>query len=247
MCKDKFNTFIYQYPNFRHAKHKLQMIDYYKISLEILAQILREEKYDHWANWMLEDIKLWENEKSVKHHLHAYGGMGSFNDIVVEGNDNEGVWKNRIFGSIQTLAYSLASGDSLDTILGIILNQNRINQISGWRCRDCGDARINNRAIDLYIASFFVPKLLVECIQKGQLKKVTDISKWLDSEDITNKRQSLKAEIEKANIDLNTDNDWLWICPKCGSKEVCAYRWIVLENNAELVEADDNLVIKKQY
>lgn len=243
MCKDKFNTFTYQYPNFRHTKHKLQMIDYYKISLEILAQILKEEKYEHWANWMLEDIELWKNKKSVEHHLHAYGGMGSFNDIVIGGNDNEGIWKSRIFGSVQTLAYSLASGDSLDTILGVISTQYHINEISGWRCRDCGDARINDRDIDLYIASFFIPKLLVEYIQKGQLKEVADIGKWLNSEDITNKRQSLKAQIEKASIVLNTDNNWLWICPKCGSKKVCVYRWIVLENDAGFISGDDNLAI----
>lgn len=247
MCKDKFNTFTYQYSNFRHAKHKLKMTDYYKTSLEILVKILKEEKYDHWANWILEDIKLWENEKSVEHHLHAYGGMGSFNDIVIGGNDNESIWESRIFGSIQTLAYSLASGDSLDTILEVISTQYRINEISGWRCRDCGDARLNDRDIELYIASFFMPKLLVEYIQKGQLKEVTDISKWLNSEDIISKRQSLKTQIEKATIFLNTDNNWLWICPKCGSKEVCVYRWIVIENNAELVEGSDNLALKKQY
>lgn len=221
------------------------MTDYYKTSLEILAQILKEEKYDHWANWMLEDIKLWKNKKSVEHHLHAYGGMGSFNDIMIGGNDNEGIWKNRIFGSVQTLAYSLASGDSLDIILGIILNQNRINEISGWRCRDCGDARINDRDIDLYIASFFIPKLFVEYIQNGTLKEIVEISTLIHSEEVTRERQSLKAEIQKLNIVLNADNNWLWICPKCASKEVCVYRWVVLENNAGLVEGEDNLVIKK--
>lgn len=223
------------------------MIDYYKTSLEILVQILKEEKYDLWANWMLEDIKLWENTKSVEHHLHAYGGMGSFNDIVIGGNDNEDIWKSKIFGSVQTLAYSLASGDSLDTILGLISNQHRINEISGWRCRDCGDARLNDRDINLYIASFFIPKLFVEHIQKGQLKEIAEISKLIHSEEVISKRQFLKVQIEKANIAFSIDNNWLWICPKCGSKEVCVYRWVVLENNTGLVEGNDNLMIQNRH
>lgn len=40
---------------------------------------------------MLEDLKLWETTKSAEHHLHAYGGMGSFNDIAIGGNNREGI------------------------------------------------------------------------------------------------------------------------------------------------------------
>ena len=49
------------------------MTNFYKATLEILSQILQEENYDHWAKWMQEDIELWETNKSVVHHLHAYG------------------------------------------------------------------------------------------------------------------------------------------------------------------------------
>ena len=47
------------------------MTDYYKTCLEILATILQQENYDHWANWMQEDIRLWEINKSTEHHLRA--------------------------------------------------------------------------------------------------------------------------------------------------------------------------------
>ena len=67
------------------------MTDHYKTTLEILAEILKEENYDHWAKWMQEDIKLWEINKNTEHHLRAYGGMGSFNDVNVGGNENEGI------------------------------------------------------------------------------------------------------------------------------------------------------------
>ncbi len=221
------------------------MTDYYKKSLEILAQILKSEQYDHWANWMLEDIKLWETNKSVEHHLHAYGGMGSFNDVVIGGNDRAGIWESRLFGNFQTLAYSLAKGDTLETILEGILHRPLTSEISGWRCRNCGDAQINDRDIEFYIVNEFISKFFVEYIRKDRFDEVVNIPKLIDSEEVTKKRESLKDLLKGANIALNLDTNWLWVCPKCGSSGVCAYQWNFLANEFKLVEGDDNLEIKK--
>jgi hypothetical protein len=67
----------------------------------------------------------------------------------------------------------------------------------------------------------------------------------MDSEEVREKRGDLRDLLKGANIIINPDTNWLWICPKCGSSEVCAYRWNVLENDFKLVEGDDNLEIKK--
>ena len=221
------------------------MTDYYKKSLEILAQILKAEKYDHWANWMLEDVKLWEANKSVEHHLHAYGGMGSFNDIAVGGNDQEGIWKNRLFGSLQTLAYSLAKGNALENVLETISNRALTGEISGWRCRNCGDARINDRNIDIYMADEFIPKFFVEYIREDRIDEIVNIPKLINSEELMKKRVSLQTWIKEAGIILNSDTDWLWTCPKCVSMEVCSYRWNVLKDESKLVEGNDNLEMNK--
>ena len=220
------------------------MTDYYKIALEVLSKILKEENYEHWAKWMQEDVKFWETDKTVEHHLHAYGGMGSFNDVVIGENDNEGIWKSQVFGLLQTLSYSLAKGDYLSSILEGISNRNNSNQISGWRCRNCGDARITDRDINLLIAYYFIPKFFAEYVHKDKLQEVANITKLIDSEEVTVKKEQIKSLIQQANIILNPDDNWLWTCPKCGSSEVCAYRWNVLENGSKLVESDHNLDIK---
>ena len=220
------------------------MTDYYKIALEVLSKILKEENYEHWAKWMQEDVKFWETYKTVEHHLHAYGGMGSFNDVVIGENDNEGIWKSQVFGLLQTLSYSLAKGDYLSSILEGISNRNNSNQISGWRCRNCGDARITDRDINLLIAYYFIPKFFAEYVHKDKLQEVANITKLIDSEEVTVKKEQIKSLIQQANIILNPDDNWLWTCPKCGSSEVCAYRWNVLENGSKLVESDHNLDIK---
>jgi hypothetical protein len=221
------------------------MTDYYKTALEMLAQIMKEEKYDNWVNWLQEDIKLWETNKSVEHHLHAYGGMGSFNDLRVGGNDNEGIWKGHVFGHLQTLAYSLAKGDSLKSILGDISNSNNSGQISGWRCRNCGDARMTDRNINLFIANYFIPKFFVKYVREDRLKEVVDIPKLIDSEEVKYKKTQIESLIQQANIILSLDENWLWTCPKCGSSEVCAYRWKVSEDGTKMIEGDDNLEIKQ--
>jgi hypothetical protein len=221
------------------------MTDYYKTALAILAKILQEENYEHWAKWMQEDIKLWEKDKSIEHHLHAYGGMGSFNDVVIGGNNNEGIWKGHIFGHLQTLAYSLAKGDTLDSILKSISNLHYSNELSGWRCRNCGDARMTDREINLFIANYFIPKFFVKFVQGDRLNEVTDILKLIDSEDVINKKVQVKSLIQQANITLNPDDNWLWTCPKCGSADVCAYRWVLVGDVTELVEVEDNLSYNK--
>ena len=93
------------------------MTDHYKITLEILAKILHEENYDHWAKWMQEDINLWEISKSIEHHLRAYGGMGSFNDVVIGSNNYEGIWRGHAFGQLQSFVYGLAKEKSVKSIL----------------------------------------------------------------------------------------------------------------------------------
>jgi hypothetical protein len=219
------------------------MTDYYKTALEVLIKILHEADWENWVKWLQEDIKLWETNKSVEHHLRAYGGMGSFNDVVIGGNDNEGIWKAHIFGHLQTLSYSLAKGDSLKSILEGILNLNCSNEISGWRCRNCGEARMMDRGINLFIANYFIPKFFVQYVQEDRLKEVISIPKLIDSEGVINKNTQIKSLIQEANIIVNPANNWLWICPKCGSSEVCAYRWKVLEDGSKLIEGEDNLEI----
>jgi hypothetical protein len=60
---------------------------------------------------MREYIKFWENNKSVECYLRAYGDAGSFNDVTVGGNGNNGIWKDYTFGYLQTLTCSLVKGD----------------------------------------------------------------------------------------------------------------------------------------
>jgi DNA replicative helicase MCM subunit Mcm2 (Cdc46/Mcm family) len=100
-----------------------------------------------------------------------------------------------------------------------------------------------DRGINLFIANYFIPKFFVQYVQEDRLKEVISIPKLIDSEGVINKNTQIKSLIQEANIIVNPANNWLWICPKCGSSEVCAYRWKVLEDGSKLIEGEDNLEI----
>jgi hypothetical protein len=51
--------------------------------------------------------------------------------------------------------------------------------------------------------------------------------------------------ISNAGIDLSEDTNWQWNCPKCGSNETCSYRWELVKNETKIIEAEDNLPLKK--
>jgi hypothetical protein len=104
---------------------------------------------------------------------------------------------------------------------------------------------MTDRDINLFIANNFIPKFFVEYMQEDRLNEVVDIPKLIDSEKIMDKKSQIKTLIQQANIILNPDDNWLWTCPKCGSSEVCVYRWVVAGDDVGLIEGEDNLSYKK--
>ena len=220
------------------------MADNYKQSLELLRIILLENQFDFWANWLTEDIENWEKNKSTEHHLRAYGGMGSFNDVVIGNQDSTGLWQGRVFGMLQSLAYGLASGDALEDILAHINTTS--NQISGWRCQDCGAARINAIDIERFVCASVLPQVFTNHLKDNRLAEILDTNKLISSEDVSDKKTAVERLIGQSNIEIASDNNWLWTCPKCGSSKVCSYRWEILNNETKIIEFDDNLEINKQ-
>lgn len=219
------------------------MTDYYKQSLELLRTILLENQYDFWANWMTEDIENWEKNKNTEHHLRAYGGMGSFNDVVIGNQDLASLWQGRLFGMLQSLAYGLANGEVLKDILARITTTS--TQISGWQCQDCGAARINAIDIERFVCASILPQTFVNYLKDNRLAELLDINKLISSEEVSNKKTAIERLIRQSNIEIDSDNNWLWTCPKCGSSKVCSYRWEILNNETKIVESADNLEINK--
>jgi hypothetical protein len=217
--------------------------DYYKLSLEMLIELLKGEGYENWEKWLLEDIRLWKTDKSTEHHLRAYGGMGSFNDIIFGDNSAIGIWKIKLFGTIQTIAYSFAKRNMSILPLDEAFYAYGSSAIHGWRCQSCGDAKIKELSIENYLSDVMFPKIIIDHIKQDKFIEIANLDNIINSEKVSQRRIVIKNTIQNSAIKLSNDNKWLWTCPKCDSPQTCAYRWILTENDTKLIEADDNLSI----
>jgi len=217
------------------------LADYYNISLEILHQLLKDAGEEHWANWIQKDIHLWASEKRVDHHLGAYGGMGSINDLSLGGLDTIDIWKNNLFEMTKKLAWSLAKGKVATPPLEEKFYHYGSIELSGWRCLDCRHARISKTNIELYVAAAFLPKLFVEYIEQDRLMEILDLENIITLMQITDKRATIEKLVKADNITLTDTNDWLQTCPNCGDNNVCVYRWQIVNNYSKLVAASNNL------
>jgi hypothetical protein len=99
-------------------------------ALTALEYLLDKIGEYHWRDWLRQDIALWESRKDVSHHLSAYGGMGSFNDVLisVQGGYNvtkmQAPWVNNSFEILKGLCFQLAHSPNKDEIIGDV-NSNR--------------------------------------------------------------------------------------------------------------------------
>jgi hypothetical protein len=86
--------------------------DIYEQSLEGIRSVLLMVGERHWLAWMEEDLRLYRDEGSTEHHRGAYGGMGSFNDLVLSApggeNQSSAVWLDAALDQLRHLARSSA-------------------------------------------------------------------------------------------------------------------------------------------
>lgn len=87
--------------------------------LEDLVLLLEQDGESHWRNWIMEARNriLSSDYAGIEHLLKAYGGMGSFNDLVLGQNTVNGIfqWKahhielNCQLDRLRTNAWQLAN------------------------------------------------------------------------------------------------------------------------------------------
>ena len=81
----------------------MKQSDIYTEALTCLRSILLADhpEFQNWIDWLERDIEDWTQRREVAHHLRAYGGMGSFNDLPsMRGNHDY------IFGFLKSVCYA---------------------------------------------------------------------------------------------------------------------------------------------
>ena len=94
-------------------------MDYYLQSLETMRYILESNTpnfcFEYWIRWLAKDIAEWTAHRNTRHHVNAYGGMGSFNDLPpIKGNDG---YYEVVFNLLKSFSYEFAFLYGRDGIL----------------------------------------------------------------------------------------------------------------------------------
>jgi hypothetical protein len=86
----------------------------YENCLLAIERLLSTVGVNYWADWIRRDIQDWQNSRDTSHHLSAYGGMGSFNDIWICRENSHNVtepqepWVQSLFEWLKAVAFYLA-------------------------------------------------------------------------------------------------------------------------------------------
>lgn len=86
-------------------------MDYYLQALQTMHYILNSQNnpnawFENWVEWISKDITDWEFRQNTYHHIRAYGGMGSFNDLPQIRGDNGNY--SIIFDLLRSFCYQFA-------------------------------------------------------------------------------------------------------------------------------------------
>ncbi|MEG0367567.1 MAG: hypothetical protein RR585_12075, partial [Coprobacillus sp.] len=107
---------------------------YYIQALEFLIYYLKKEgAQEQWVQWLNKDLDEFYSSQGVTHHLQAYGGMGSFNDICFQHLSSE---EKDLFALVKEYCYRYAffhrriKEDIQDEILQEVLQSNQNKQLS---------------------------------------------------------------------------------------------------------------------
>lgn len=221
-------------------------------ALTALEYLLDKAGENHWRDWLRQDIDLWKSKNDVSHHLSAYGGMGSFNDVWICVQNGHNVtkeqepWVNNLFEILKGLCFRLAHEPEKDEVVKMDHATNQLSmttpQLHGWRCLKCGYGETKSYDIENYLAKVLLPQYLSNAKTEKELKSLVDSTFTIEFEEIGEIRNQTRQKILNSDIKIVDREGWMRPCPKCGSDNTAVYRWEFSKNNFNA--SKDNLPLK---
>jgi hypothetical protein len=197
----------------------------------------------HWRTWIARDIDEWESQKSVQHHLSAYGGMGSFNDLGFED-----VWLGTLFDDLKSACYHFAHHPTVKPNPRVLERSMGSTgfQLSGWRCLACGYGVVSHRDIDYFIARRVIRERLLAEAGRMRLREFVASVARSRPRDAVLTLERVADWANRSGLNIRDSNDWLRPCPCCGSDDTAVYRWLLVEEGDQrFVPSHDNLALRK--
>ena len=205
----------------------------YREVLQALHLLLDSIGETHWRDWIGQDLAEWDTQRSVAHHLSAYGGMGSLNDLyfppaqyaIPSGKEP---WVQALFEDLLSIASTLANSPHILAPVEKWLIRFNIwrpsIRLQGWKCRSCGYADVNPNEIETYLARRELKPVLLKAFNDGTLSQLVQrvVSPTLGWEA---QRERLVQEIQASGIAIATREGWMRPCPVCTGDDTEVAYW----------------------
>ncbi len=179
---------------------------------------------------------------------NVYGGMGSFNDLVLCKANNHRIENdkeplaNELLNCLSSIAYTAAGKGELTAHEAITACGNIGSELSGWRCRDCGYGELSPDSIYSFAAYYDVRQAIETGIKtESFLDSIKAVWNQFNS---TEKVNRFRKAVKISEISLSQSTGWMRPCPKCQKEDTCVYRWDF--NGRKFVPSQDNLAVKKR-
>lgn len=214
----------------------------YPDALNAMHELLGALGEHHWRSWIAQDINEWETRKSVRHHLSAYGGMGSFNDIGFED-----VWLGTLFDDLKSACYYCAHHPTgKPDVRALEHSMGSVGfELCGWRCLLCGYGVVSHRDIDYFIARRVIRQRLVVEAGRARLREFVHWVIQSRPSDALFTHERVTDWVDRSGLHIRDSNDWLRPCPGCGSNDTVVYRWLLVDKAGDrFVSSHDNLPLR---
>ena len=215
-------------------------MEIYLKTLKLLNSLLLANNEPFWAEWMQKDIDAWNQEQSTEHHLNAFGGAGSFNDINLGQTEKIGYWKNALLSNLASISYGFAKNKTIE------YRQGQFLQLDGAMCRKCKNGDITENTIERILANKFIPLFIENLLSTDNFQDLLNLENLSNSTEIEKEKCEIIIAIENAKISIKPfDTPWAYNCNKCGEPDKISYRWDIIGEKEALsvIPSSDNLEI----
>jgi hypothetical protein len=218
-------------------------------ALEATKALLTAVGESQWADWVSSDLVEWRESRGVAHHLSAYGGMGSFNDILICAANAHGVtpaqepWADSLFQHLKSVCYALARNLGCDLDGQALLSSfgSAESLLNGSRCLACGYRETTVSQLESLLASRHLPRVVTQRILEGTLQEVVAEVLELRVPGVEGDRQRIRRLCDASGVPIVQRSSWMRPCPRCESEDTAVYRW---QTNGCLTPSPDNRPLK---
>ena len=242
----------------------------YENCLLAIERLLSTVGVNYWADWIRRDIQDWQNSRDTSHHLSAYGGMGSFNDIWICRENSHNVtepqepWAQSLFEWLKAVAFYLAehpkdevSAQELQDAVGCY--DSVLSAFVGGRnvradARGFADRRerlegwrcfqcSHSEVTDRDLERYIAQSLVPGLVFEACEKQMLDglVETILAVQiPLANIRNELEAAVTNGGIAFVKRQGWMQPCPSCGAQNTGVFRWRLTAEKPARFEPSDD-------